>query len=279
MSLKSLVVYHGHHKCASSWFRRIFEDVGRWIGCNTTGFDNPRQFDHDLPAYIQKHQLEFVSFTNAERKHTESLGEHRGVHIIRDPRDVLISSYFSHRYSHPTEHWPELVPHREKLESLDEEKGLLAELEFSECYLRQMYEWNYQTPGVLEITFEQLTTTPYETNFRIFEHLGVVRDEDCKPAYRLRDFSRVCNLSIKRRLGGKWPLPLRTESIPSHQLAILIHQQRYKKLAGGRKQGQSNKKSHYRKGKAGDWVNYFTPEIQAAFDERYPQFLSLLGYS
>lgn len=278
MNSEPIIAYYGHHKCASSWFRRIFEDVGRWTAQNTAGFDNPTQFNHDLPAYIHNHRLKFISFTNAERKHAESIGKQLGVHVVRDPRDVLVSAYFSHRYSHSTENWPELVPHRERLETLDEEQGLLAELEFSECYLRQMYEWNYENPNTLEIKFEQLTITPYETNLTIFNHLGLVKDEDCKPLYRIRDFVRVSNLSLKRRFNGKWPLPTPCEQIPSHQLVLLIHQQRYSKLAGGRKHGESLQKSHYRKGKAGDWRNYFTPSIQNAFDARYPEFLSRLAY-
>ncbi len=278
-STRETVAYYGHHKCASSWFRRIFEDVGRWCGMAFEGFDNPLQFNNDLPTHITKHKLDLISFTNADKQHVQSLGDHKAVHIIRDPRDVLVSAYFSHRYSHATDGWPELAPHRDRLESLNEEEGLMAEIEFSECYLRQMYEWDYQTPGIKEIKFEQLTINPYENCLEIFEHLGLLKDEDCKPLYRIRDFIKISNLSLKRRLNGNWPFPLSSDTIPSHQLVTLVHQQRYKKLSGGRKQGESNQNSHYRKGKAGDWVNHFTPQIQTIFNQHYPDILTRCGYN
>ena len=46
---------------------------------------------------------------------------------VEPGRDVLVSSYFSHRNSHPVSfagvEWPELVPHRERLlKHPDEEK-------------------------------------------------------------------------------------------------------------------------------------------------------------
>jgi len=278
MNASPAIAYYGHHKCASSWFRRIFEDVARWTGRRSDGFDNPVQFGDNLPEHITGHQLEMISFTNADWRHVQPIGEHLAVHLIRDPRDVLVSAYFSHRYSHATDGWPELIPHRQRLESLNEEDGLLAEIEFSECYLRQIDGWNYQAPGVMELRFETLTQTPYECCLKAFEHLGLVKDEDCTALNRFRDLSRVVNLSLRRRLRGAWRLPLRSNQIPSHQLLLLVHQQRYRKLSGGRKQGESNAKSHYRSGKEGDWRNYFTPKVQAAFEQRYPGIIERLGY-
>ncbi len=279
MTTTDLRCYYGHHKCASSWFRRIFEDAARWTGRRSDGFDNPIQFAHNLSEHIRSHQLEMVSFTNADWTHIRPLGEHRAVHLIRDPRDVLVSAYFSHRYSHSTEGWPELIPHRQRLEGLNEADGLLAELEFSECYLRQMHEWNYGAPGVMELKFEQLTRTPYESCLEAFEHLGLLRDEDCTPLRRVRDACRTFNLSLRRRIGSAWPLPIRCDQLPSYQLLLLVHQQRYRKLSGGRKQGQANAKSHYRSGKAGDWKHHFTPAVQSAFDARYPGIVQRLGYT
>jgi len=276
---KTLVAYYGHHKCASSWFRRIFEDVGRWTGKRFEGFDNPEQFDSNLGQRVAQHHLEMVSYTNADHQQLRTLEPHKAVHIIRDPRDVLVSAYFSHLNSHSTEGWQALEPHRERLKSLELEAGLLAEIEFSECYLRQIYEWNYQQENVFETTFERVTRFPYESTLQIFEFLGLATERDFSLSSRISSLSKVVHLGVKRRLGVLWPIPWRSSSIPSHELFAIVYQQRYRKLAGGRKQGQEDPQSHYRKGKQGDWKNYFTERVHEAFEERYPQFLAKLPHT
>jgi hypothetical protein len=46
----------------------------------------------------------------------------------------------------------------------------------------------------------------------------------------------------------------------------------------GRSNGGEDVKSHFRKGAAGDWVNHFTPALQAAFEARYGWLGPRLGY-
>ena len=57
-----------------------------------------------------------------------------------------------------------------------------------------------------------------------------------------------------------------------------VFQNRYAKKAEGRKQGEEDVKSHYRKGVAGDWVNYFDEKHRRAFKEKYNDLLIKLGY-
>jgi hypothetical protein len=52
----------------------------------------------------------------------------------------------------------------------------------------------------------------------------------------------------------------------------------FKRLSGGRKQGQENKESFFRKGKSGDWKNHFTPELRAMYREVAGDFLIEFGY-
>src|SRR5262249_22153655 len=57
----------------------------------------------------------------------------RAYHVIRDPRDILISSYFHHRDGHwiesPSFFWPDLDAARPVLQALPQEQGILFELE------------------------------------------------------------------------------------------------------------------------------------------------------
>ena len=52
----------------------------------------------------------------------------------------------------------------------------------------------------------------------------------------------------------------------------------FKKLAGGRKKGEENIKSHYRKGVHGDWKNHLNDDHVAFFKEHYNELLIKLGY-
>lgn len=46
----------------------------------------------------------------------------------------------------------------------------------------------------------------------------------------------------------------------------------------GRKRGEEDVTQHHRKGVAGDWRNYFTPEVKSAFKERLGNALVVAGY-
>jgi hypothetical protein len=52
---------------------------------------------------------------------------------------------------------------------------------------------------------------------------------------------------------------------------------RFSKLSG-RMPGQADPTSHFRKGVAGDWRNYFTPRIKEAFKRQYGELLLQSGY-
>jgi Sulfotransferase domain len=52
---------------------------------------------------------------------------------------------------------------------------------------------------------------------------------------------------------------------------------RFSKLSG-RMPGQADPNSHFRKGIAGDWRNYFTPKIKEAFKRQYGNLLLKSGY-
>jgi lipopolysaccharide transport system ATP-binding protein len=49
-------------------------------------------------------------------------------------------------------------------------------------------------------------------------------------------------------------------------------------LSGGRSKGTEDPVSHYRKGIAGDWRNYFTPRVADAFKKRFGDILIAAGY-
>jgi hypothetical protein len=93
---------------------------------------NPHQFSNGLREFVEHNRIDFIAYGQADIKYIRALAELRGFHVIRDPRDMAVSAYFSHLYSHPTADWPELIKHRKILQSLSKREGLL--LEILECH-------------------------------------------------------------------------------------------------------------------------------------------------
>jgi len=58
----------------------------------------------------------------------------------------------------------------------------------------------------------------------------------------------------------------------------IVQAHSFQKLSEGRGQGQENHQSFFRKGVAGDWHNYFTPQIKAIYKQLIGDFLIEFGY-
>ena len=152
----------------------------------------------------------------------------KAVHIIRNPLDILVSAYYSHRYSHPTEGWPDLSEHRRVLAGLDKTAGLALEFAYMFAHNFQFSEnkpgvvppfaayerWDWDDPRILTVRMEDLTQIPDIVFARMFEHCGKVLP------------------------------PHFDEAIASAPFEI---------MSGGRQKGQRDDQSHYRSGLSGEW--------------------------
>lgn len=273
------VAFYGHHKCATTWLRGILGEVGRLTGRSMATFDNARQFDHDLAAHLTKHPLGIVAYTNADIEQVRHLPPMPGVHLIRDPRDVIVSGYFSHKNSHPTDGWPELIEHRQRLNSIDQEAGLLAEIEFSGSTIDLMNTRDYTQDSVLELRYEDVIRDPYLWLLRAGLHWGMVEDRDLTAGDDIRSLiNRFCSLVrrlSRNRLRWQWTLP----TVPAPKYLEIAYRHRFERITQGRKRGQEDTASHYRKGVAGDWKAHFTPKVNSHFEERFPALVENLGYA
>jgi hypothetical protein len=64
----------------------------------------------------------------------------------------------------------------------------------------------------------------------------------------------------------------------SERIKEIVQKNSFKKLTGGRKEGEENSSSFFRKGTSGDWKNHFTPEIKDKFKNIIGNQLIELGY-
>ncbi len=274
---KPLLAFYGHHKCATTWIRSIIEIVCLYTGRKVQTFDNSKQFENDLLEYIKKKNLNFICYTNVTLKYVLPLGKILGFHIIRDPRDIINSAYFSHLHSHPTKGWSELEDHRAALKKLDKEEGLLRELDFSESVLRDMESWDYNQENVLEIKYEDFIHNTFEIMLSSFEHLQLIDLKRPTIRSKIMDIFNDINSYLHYNLKGVWFFRNTKKAIPAYKLLESIHSLRFASLAG-RNRGEENVKSHYRKGESGDWKNHFTDKVSEKFNDKYKGLLEKLDY-
>ncbi|MBK8050879.1 MAG: sulfotransferase domain-containing protein [Anaerolineales bacterium] len=216
-----LRVYFGHHKCASQYIKAIFLNATALLGMTPSRVDN---FSAELPlgyhtrapfmASLQEHRERLLTdpavvwcLTNGDNEAVallEQRGAYRGFHVIRDPRDVLVSAYFSHRYSHPIRaegSW--IAEFRRQLNAApDIEHGLLLELEFLSNVFAAMATWHYANPCVCEARYETLIADPVQEFARIFRTLEIRT-----PQLGLTTLAAIArDRRHTRRHGGSMPL-------------------------------------------------------------------------
>jgi len=230
-----MYVFFGHHKAASTWVfnfcRSICDQLGLSFGTNP-----------DLDGGKEP-GVDFIAFGNANIDHVKCLREFRGFHVIRDPRDIIVSAYFSHKISHPIEGEDWLIEAREILNSVDQEGGLRFSIEWRAEQFNRMRDWMYDNENIYETRFEILTTWPEVEFKKVFKFLGL------------------------------FPDPLTPEL-----LTEILEVHSFERLAGGREKGIEDVESHYRKGTSGDWRNYIHGSNKELVKKHYGQLLIDLGY-
>lgn len=241
-------------KSASQWILAIVSDerVYRYSGLVSYqytqelpgGFD-PRKtteltFDKPFPprTLVTPLYIGYESFKTIPKPR-----KYKAFFVMRDPRDLLISWYFSAKYSHPLVGPLETI--RQELHSLDLQDGLLYAIDYLECdgLFKAQHSWAgspAEDPNVMLVKYEDLIGPDNAVVFRqVLKH---------------------CDIRI-----------------PDNQLKALLVYYSFENLSG-RKPGQEDQKAHYRKGIQGDWKNYFNDKIQNRFIEATGDLLAVWGY-
>jgi len=267
------LAFFGHHKCASTSTEALCFDL-----CNRIGYHpvyKKTAFISDLSPYLKNGNKNFIISINSKYEGIDPKHDFRGIHLIRDPRDICISGYFSHLHSHKLEGFDRLVNHRNKLKEVDFNEGLILEFDFNDFWLEHLENWNYDDNRILEIKMESLISSPRETWLKIFEWLKVLNKEKGKLNLNIEKVFEKMN-HYMRHLGIR--NAFLKNGLSEESLVTLSDKYSFNTLSNGREAGDEDIKSHYRKGKSGDWKNYFTEEHIVCFKEKYGKLLMKLGY-
>jgi hypothetical protein len=115
-----LRVFFGQHKCASQWVTLVIERICNELGWKSVyAYEKVRTEHGGLRALINDENPDFLIIPESN---VELVGEidrpFQGFHVIRDPRDIVVSGYFSHKGSHLLSPAGVTMEHREKLQTL-----------------------------------------------------------------------------------------------------------------------------------------------------------------
>jgi len=235
--------YVSHHKCATQYVQAILR-----AACDYGRIPHDK-FDWREP--ISDWDLRLNKFLMIQDYSSDMLDWHsvqgRGFHVIRDPRDILVSLYFSHKKSHIVRdpRAQEILDNREVLNQVSEEEGLahiMAQSQYWQRVMREIAGWDYERDDFYETRFEHITTAPFEEFKRIFAFIGLdIPDDVLHEIIDANSFNQM-----KKRFKGEQSQP---------------------------------EANHYRKGKVGDWQNHFTAAIKTRFKTQYADLLIRLGYA
>lgn len=255
----ALIIHFTYHKCMSVYFMRIFENISNKIGWDYRFFETN---EHEQLVEVSNNKGNNKLLIKEHSQDDLSLLPHylKGSHIIRDPRDLLVSGYKYHKWC--DEPWAN-VPlkenmhyylrlhkyniqkdistwsYRRLLNEVDRETGLKIELNFRSFSFQCMYEWNYHDPKIMELRYEEIFGNESPVFKELFKHYGF----DDK----------------QTRIGLKY--------------MELFSFNNQKKI------GQTGTEKHLSKGISGQWEEYFSDELKALFKKRHQDLLVKLDYA
>jgi hypothetical protein len=181
--VKRRAVVCTHRKTGTVWMRRTFRDI-----CAATNVAYFRLLErYDEPPDFEPPAVILAMDARWSRHVPERLrrADDRFLHLIRDPRDVIVSAAHYHRTTNET---PFLVP-REEFGGLTYQQAInglpddcaryLFEMDHdSKKTLRHMAGWNYSRPDCFELRYEDLMADAEADLFgRAAAHLGFEDDE------------------------------------------------------------------------------------------------------
>lgn len=219
------LIHCSYHKCLTVYYGRVmrglFNKVLRWSG----GY---RHFNSNVEEFYRGSDRFRLASVNNHAIDLGRLTPFRMTRFLRDPRDLVVSGYFYHkrgaeewaREPNPTdEAWRlvnGLVPRGMKgsglsfaayLESIPEEDGLLAELEFRRAHFDSMAAWPHEHPDVLVQRYEDVLGDEKQAFARIFEHYGLSELERTVGGFFVRRHAlkkRPSDPHVRNPSSGQW---------------------------------------------------------------------------
>jgi len=229
-------------KCGSQWVRDVLSasEVARYSGYPLFS----QVIDLDLDTYVDVPPQTFcgpIYWMNAQEWNSWRTPGDKAIVVLRDPRDSLVSLMFSVLYSHAGG-VARVDFRREELMAKQNDNQRIEHLIFNEVrYQLRLYRtWN-------TVTRDDALIVKYE---------ALIADQHA-------EFRRVMSWLA-------W-------KVPGDVIDAVVNRLSFE-TRSGRRVGETDNFSHYRRGIPGDWRNHFTRNHGRFWEQCYPGFLKFIGY-
>jgi hypothetical protein len=244
------------HKTGSQWIKSVLTDmvVFQYSGLSHFHYQTrllkqqetrnlaERRFEKPFPAraIISPLYVTYENFADLPKA-----GTYRAFFVARDPRDVLVSWYFSTRNTHLVPKNRPMHAVRQRLLALPETEGLLFGIDYLNerghfATLRSWADAEARDPNVRVFRYEDFASADGPAAFRrLFEFLDIRVPEDA--------FERLIGAYSFERLTKRRP-------------------------------GTEDTRSHLRSGSPGSWRKRFDASVEARFREVTGDLVERLGY-
>ena len=242
-------------KLATRWFNQLFieinkqnkniecipwgivKDINGVVSASKARTLNPDTVNLNPNTLYYNVNYDYISFKNKIKK-TDT---YKGVYIYRDPRELIMSSYYSWRFSHPGGH-----EKRKHLQKLNKDDGL-------KYVIDQTNEWNEwemikswgtsDDKNIIKLKFEDIFGT------------------DDKQNNMINKLNKIMGLNIS-----------------DGELSIIKDKMKYSNFSNGRDQGQTDNNHHYRSGGNLTWMSEMSDDVLHNFYEVTGDLIEILGY-
>ncbi len=235
-------VYHAAvQKTGSQWISSVFDDARIR---RVSGLASHPQFRYEWGEFRGRFpRYTFVPGLFISRGLYDEItkpDDHRTFYVMRDPRDIVVSWYYSMRDSHRP--MGKVVDHRRRLRNMDRDEGLAYCIRAFQLKFAFMRSWAYAAddPKTLFVKLEDLSADPVGGFSEIMDHCGIELSTS-KLEEVLADYTKD---KMRQR-------DLRTRS--------------------------DDERSHYRQTPS-DWREVFTAEHRELFRDVTGDLVELLGY-
>ncbi|HSH95807.1 MAG TPA: glycosyltransferase family A protein, partial [Roseimicrobium sp.] len=216
-------IYHILHECCAQRIAPPEPDCAHFL----KGPVHPGKIYPTV--YLSKHVVDKISVP----------GDTRFFVVLRDPRDTLVSLYYSHKISHRIEgHFTADL--RQKLQTLHKDDGLISLI----------------AGNVMQEIFS-IHTSWINAGAPVFHYESLIsHDEELLVSL----FTRICPLGV-----------------PEAVIRAAIQRNRFDAITG-RALGVEDVQSHLRSGQPGEWRKHFSHSVAEAFEARFGDQLRALNY-
>lgn len=231
--LENRFVFASHHKAGTIWFSTMLRTLCGYYGLNFRIGDRVDWSEEADIFFCQQSEIDWAG----------KPADIRMAHLIRDPRDMLVSACFYHQRAE--EAW--LIKAQEALDGRTyrdvlrnlptlEEKLLFEMAHAHRRVMQSMKSWDYHREDCLEIRYEDfIKDSNLERTVDLFRWIGI-------PGIALGNALTIAYHS------SLWP-------------------------------GSRLKSDHVRSGQPGGWKKYFTRSVAERFEAEHGQFLRSANYT